>query len=223
MGHPGPFGTGEHSPHAHEPARHHRTALPGLAITFERDRALGSPQVERDNDPSAGGELVQPGGSEVADPDRRDHPVVRGPGRVTPGPVAGDDGYVRIAGLGQVRRGLPRDVLVEIHRDDGPFGAHQVLEQRRVVPGARADLQDPLAGADPELIEHEGHDRRLGRGTGGLALGAAPGDDGLVPVGLPRLQVRQEQVPRDHAHRLGDGRADRPAAVRHLSDHAVPQ
>ncbi len=221
-GHLGPFGTGERPAHAHEPARHHRTALPALAVPLERHRALRSPQVERHDDPAAGGQLVQPGGSEVADPDRRDHPVVRGPGRVSRGPVARHDGHVRIAGPGQVRRGLPRDVLVEIDGDHGAPGAHEVPEQRGVVPGAGADLQHPLAGGDPELIQHVRHDGRLGRGTGGLAVGAAPGHDGLVAVGQPGLQFRQEQVPRHHAHGLGDRVADRPAAGDHLCDHAVP-
>ncbi len=222
-GHPGAFGAGQRPAHAHEPARDHRPALPGRPVPLERDRALRAPQVERDDDPAAGDELFPPGGGQVTDPDRCDDPVVRGAGRVSGGAVGRQHGHVRVPGRSQVRPGLVRDVLVQIHRDHRAGGPDKMGQHGCVVPGAGPDLQHPLTRRDVELVQHVRHDRRLGGRAGGLPVGAAPGDDRLVPVGQLGIRPRQEQVPGHRAHGLGHGVTDRPAAGCHLADHAAAE
>ena len=68
--------------------------------TGKNHRELRSAHVERHDDPGAGIGLMQPGRSQVADPDGGDHPVVRRAGRVALRAVRGHHRHARVPGAG---------------------------------------------------------------------------------------------------------------------------
>ena len=119
--------------------------------------------------------------------------------------------------------GLADQVGVDVHADDGARRTHDVPHQRGVVAGTRADLEDPLARCEGQLIQHDRHDGGLRRGADRLAVGVPLGHDRVVEVSVLRRQVRQEQVPRHVAQRRGDPLVADPAGLQDLGDKALPQ
>ncbi len=196
---------GERAAQPHEAARVRRDALQVIPGPLERHRVLHpGPQCQRQHQPPAGGELLGPGRRDVPGADRRDDPVVRRARRPAAAAVGVDDGHPAEPAAVQVLAGGGDDVGVQVHRADLAGPAGQLGEQRRVVAGARADLEHPVARLHAELLEHERHDRWLRRRADRPAVGVQLGDHGVVGVGLPGFHPRQELVPR---HR-GEGRRD---------------
>ena len=71
-------------------------------------------------------------------------------------------------------------------------------EDRRLVARAGADLEDPVAGLDLEVLGHLGDHQRLADRLAGLDR------EGLVAVGVARHGVGDERLARDRAHRCED-------------------
>jgi hypothetical protein len=165
-------------------------------------------QVERDDDAPSRGELVEPAGREVPHADGRDHPVVRRARRKALVPVGAQHAHSAASRHVEVVTGAGHQVGVDVDADHLAVRTREGGEQRGVVAGARADLQYPVAGPYVELVEHDGHDRRLGRGADRRAALIAFGDDRRVLVGLLHRDPGQEGVPWDREQRLSHGPAD---------------
>ncbi|RPK88451.1 hypothetical protein EES47_14065 [Streptomyces sp. ADI98-12] len=170
-------------------------AAPGSVLVLEGDRAGdAAAQAQRGEEPSAGGELVEPGVRDAVGADGGFDAVVRRVGGVAQGAVSENHVHVVDAGGGQSAAGSGHDVLVHVDRGDVALLADEVAEDSGVEAGAGAQLQDLLAGLDVELFQHHGDDV----GLGGAADGA-PGSvelrvHGCVAVRLHQRGVREEEV-----------------------------
>ena len=71
---------------------------------------------------------------------------------------------------------------------DGENLLHQFRQNRRLVPRASADLQDPLFPSEPKRICHIGNDVRLGNGL------AVTDGERAVGVGLLLFSVRDKLI-----------------------------
>ena len=93
------------------------------------------------------------------------------------------------------------DPLAGLVGEDGvPLEARHVrtqrCEDRRLVPGPCAELQDPLARLRREELGHARHDPRLADRLSGVD------GDGFVRVGTALPVAAEEMVPRDLGHRV---------------------
>ncbi|GAB3999128.1 hypothetical protein GCM10029992_27010 [Glycomyces albus] len=129
-----------------------------------------------------------------------------------------DDADPAVSGGLQRLAGAPDRVGVEVDGGDRPVLADQFGQERRVVAGAGADLEHPLAGADVELLEHLGDDRRLGGRTDRIALAVALGDDHFVLVGGLDRDLGHEPVSGHGEHRPLDLSRLQGAALAQLGD-----
>ena len=132
--------------------------------------------------------------------------------------VGGADRVEVRAGRGQVVGGGLDQVRVDVDGGHRAGAADHGRHQRGVVAGAGADLQDALARAQAELLEHDRHHRRLGGRAGGHAIGEAD-RDGVVGVGLVQAERRQEQVAGHRAERPFDHGCADPAGRAQRVDH----
>ncbi|CAL9595210.1 hypothetical protein SUDANB1_05309 [Streptomyces sp. enrichment culture] len=196
----------------------------------QHDQAGG----ERHEDPAAGAALGDPGGRDAAQGAGGDDPVERRALRHAPGAVAGDDDRV-VPGGCQVPAGRLGDLRVEVDGGDLVV-AQPVGQQRRVVAGAGADLQDRVALRDTQRGQHVRHQGGLAAGGHQLAV-AQPGGQRGVLVGAPHpprtrfgvgalspaafvaardtdVVVRHEEVPRDRREGLPPARVGVPGPAR---------
>jgi hypothetical protein len=128
----------------------------------------------------------------------------------------------REAAGGEIAAGGVDEVDVEVGSGHRSVVADERREERGVVPRPGADLEDAVAGADVELLEHLGDDRGLRGAAEGHAAGADLGDDHVVGVGVDERHAGQEPVALDAAHGGLDAvGADRAAAAQPV-DQAHP-
>lgn len=128
-------------------------------------------------DQPAGPGLLQPGARHGVQRAGGEDAVVRGVGAAAAGAVAGDDVRVE-SGRVEVAAGGVGDVRVEVDGGD-VGGAEPVGEEGGVPAGARADLQDLVALADPQVGEHLRHQRRLAAGGEEFAVAQPCGERGV--------------------------------------------
>jgi hypothetical protein len=93
--------------------------------------------------------------------DRENDAVVRSPLGVASPAISADDPNAGDAGGGQVCPGGGHDVVVDVDRGHPAGGAHEMGEERGVVPRAGAYLEHPLARPHVKLLKHRGHDLGL--------------------------------------------------------------
>jgi hypothetical protein len=128
-----------------------------------------------------------------------DRPAERGDlrlGDVHGAGVPAVDHREREAGRGEVLAGTRDDILVQIDGRDAPSGADQVREQSGVVAGAGADLEHPLAGLEPKLLEH---DRR------GVARSEPVGEGAPKTPAKPRREARRSVSVSSRSNRTACG------------------
>ncbi|CAG7626370.1 hypothetical protein SBRY_20255 [Actinacidiphila bryophytorum] len=237
-----------------EAAQRHEVGGPGQEVPLGPARPEHGQQHEARRegrqDPRPRPALLGPAGRHRRQLAGGHHPVVGRTLRVPERPVAGDDGDrqgLRGAVRGQVRAGRRRDRRVQVHGRHRARTAEPVRDQRRVVAGARADLQHPLALPDAERLAHQRHQRRLAAGGDQFAA-RDMGGDRLVAVGtgqpaqppprvgvvrrvppvpgfarLPAVVHRHEQVPRHLFEGRPPCRVLQPAARDDAPHHPVPQ
>jgi hypothetical protein len=115
------------------------------------------------------------------------------------------------------------EVIVDVDTDDRARVADEVGEQRGVVAGPGADLEHTVARLDVQLLEHDGHDRRLGGGADGSTIGAPLGRVRLVSIGPCGRDIGQEHVPRDDPKRVGQPFALQVASGLQIADQLLAQ
>src|SRR5262249_39258149 len=140
--------------HGYEAAELDGVGAQAIVVADERDAAGLAAPAQGDDKPAAGTELRPPGGRDVPGADGDDDPVVRCVVGVADGAVGGGDVDVAAAGGVEGLAGVRGHLGVDVDRADVSGPAGQVGQQRGVVAGAGADLQDAVAGADIELVEH---------------------------------------------------------------------
>ena len=167
------------------------------------------------------GQLLGPVRRQVRTSDGDHDPVERGLLRGALEPVPQQDLDLRVPGAGQQPPGLLHHVLEHIHGDHQVLAAYDLGQQRRVVAGARAHLEDVQALAQVEELEHPGHQRGL-RGGAGRHPADAPGGqrgvgvderemiaarmrgvmlDGPEALGVPVVERLEQPVPLDRPER----------------------
>jgi hypothetical protein len=112
---------------------------------------------------------------------------------------------------------------VDVDRRDPAVLTDDLRQQRRVVTRTRADLQDSLAGREVELLQHQGHDGRLGRGADRHAVAVGLGDDRMIAVRLVEGDLGHEQMARHRSQCRLDGWIGNRAIPRQLVDHRGAQ
>jgi hypothetical protein len=62
------------------------------------------------------------------------------------------------------------NVQIDIDGDDLALRANYVSHQSGVIPRTGPDFQHPMARLQVKLLQHNGHDGRLGRGADKVAI-----------------------------------------------------
>jgi len=171
----------------------------------ERDRLGLAPPAQRHDEPSARPELAEPRWRDVEAADRDDCPVVGCFVRHAEARVAGGDVHAGEPGPFEAGCCLGGDFRVDVDGGDVPAWPGEGGEQRGVPPGTRSCLEDTVAVADVELLEH-GTDETGDRGARqrfppGIPLGDH-GKLGVVSVGKAR--TGDEGVAWHRANRVKD-------------------
>jgi hypothetical protein len=106
----------------------------------------------------------------------------------------------------QVGTGLVGDVQINVHSRDVSGWTHDMGHERRVVTGARANLEYAMAGLQSQLLQHQGHQGGLGGGTDGEPL-VIFRDNRFVTVDGLDGPLGEKQMPWDSPERGLDGRS----------------
>ena len=194
-----------------EDARAVRRLAPLVAVANDEGEDLQIALTDRDDQSTAIGELVAQFGRDGRCRRGHDDPVVWRAVRVAEAPVSESDldpvvepkrGQARGRLLGQVGVALQaRHVRAKPGQD------------RRLVAGAGAEFQDPIAGSGCEQLGHPGDHP-------GLADGLAVLDrDRFVRVRLAPVPLVDEPLARDRTHRLEDSLIADAAATQLIADH----
>jgi hypothetical protein len=198
---------------------------PDAAEGGDRERALRSEPQRRLQQP-AFAELVEPGARHVIGARGGDDAVVRRARRVALVAVAVHDADGIRGGTQRPprRRG---ELPVEVDRDHAAAPADKCLEERRVVAGARADLEHALALPQLERLEHRRHHLGLRRRADRHAVCVRLRDDDAVLVDrLDALRAREcgdEELARHFEERGPHVRAPERAETLELLDEQQPE
>lgn len=108
----------------------------------------------------------------------------------------------------QVRARLRHEVVVDVDGDDLPRFADDMRQERCIVAGGGTDLQDPLAWAQIQQLQHPAHRAGLRRGADHPPILLFDHDD-FIAVRLLDWHTGHEQVAGDRAEsRFNLGAAD---------------
>lgn len=151
-------------------------------------------QLQRDDDPAACGELIDPGRGNVPCPGRHNDPVIR---RIFLQPVLGvceHDIHADIPGVRQAPGRSAGHVRVNVDRGDLAGLAGQLRHQRRVV-AAGTDLQCTHTRFELSLFRHRRLKPRRGDRAEGSAMLIPLGDRSVVAVcPLQRLSPQEHML-----------------------------
>ena len=141
----------------------------------------GGVQPQRQLEQASFCELVEPGACDRVRAGGEDDPVVRS-SVGEPGPADGANDPHLVAAVPQRPARFGCDLTVDVDAEDAPARSNQNGEQRRVVPGAGADLEHAHPLSEIEPLEHHRHDCGLRRGAERRPVRGLLRHDRLVPV-----------------------------------------
>ncbi len=180
-------------------------------------------QPQRHHKQPVRSELLEPSRRKIPRPRCHDDPIERGGLPMTGIAVCAHHPHRPVPGGPQPLPSLLDHHGVDVdtrHRTRGPG---QLGQERRVVAGARPDLQHSIAWLEVQLLEHDRDDARLRDRTGRHPLRVAVRDYRLAAVSAHQWRVRDEQVPRHCSHRRDDPRVGQDPALTQPVNHRVAQ
>src|SRR6478752_4502671 len=169
---------------------------PLVPVPGHHGQHLALTRPDGDDEAGAVGQLVAQGGRDDGRGRRDQDPVPRGAIGPAEAAVCGDDlDRVAVPESLQPRPGRRGEVRMALDRR---HAAAEVGEDRRLVAGARADLEDAVSGPGGQQLGHAGDHERLADGLAELD------GEGLVVVGVARVGDVHEPLAWHLAHHPQD-------------------